>query len=911
MRTPSVGPPALPPGGERVLSRYEAAWRNGVPQSLDAFLPPAGAAGSDAAARRTLLEELIKIDLENRWRRASAASGVPPEQIRTASAESWPDQPLLEHYLARFPELGPASQLSVELIAEEYWVRHCWGDRPPAAAYLARFPAQASMLSAALARRDAELAESSQEDGSGTVEASQSPGSMPSQPAAETTLPSVPGYELLHELGRGGMGVVYLARQVSLKRLVALKMVLSGAWPKSAERARFHLEAEALAHLQHPNIVQIYEIGECQGIPYFSLEFVDGGTLKQKLASRPQPAREAAALVEILARATHAAHQRGIVHRDLKPTNILLNRDGTPKIADFGLAKRLNKEGHTRTGAILGTPCYMAPEQAAGRRKEIGPATDVYALGVTLYEMLTGQPPFSAATALDTMQQVRFQEPVPPSRLHSGVPSDLEAICLKCLQKCSAARYASAASLADALKHFLASEPVMQAPIASHGNVGPAGPVIGRDRRVTMPDSAGSITEQHELTSLVVAQSGSADCRTIGEALRRVGARGRIAVRPGTYREHLLLNKPVKIVGEGAVADIVVESNEAPCLIFKGDAVVRGLSLIGKMPADDKQQQASAVLVTEGKPTIENCRVTSSGAGIAVSGIMAAPTIRGTEIHGCGAEGIIVCDDAQCMIDKCDVWGNKESGLAIAKGGNPTVRHCTIRDGKAGGILVTDGGLGLIEDCEIFGNRRTNVSVKRYSQPVVRRCKICNSRESAGVTVSEGCAGRFEECDISRNRATGVLIRKGANPTLRRCRIHDQADQGGLLVLSKGRGVVEECDIFGNKLAGVTIRSGGNPMVRHCRIHDSRADSGISAYEGGLGTIEDCEIFGNKLAGVEIKQAGNPTIRRCCIQHNGFYAVNVHDRGQGMLLDCELSGNMYGTANIQGNCPVRKGGNKQ
>jgi WD40 repeat protein/serine/threonine protein kinase len=316
------------------------------------------------------------------------------------------------------------------------------------------------------------------------------PSGTPGQPATGGgARPVVAGYEILGELGRGGMGVVYRARQLKLNRPVALKMILAGAHAGEAQLARFRAEAEAIALLQHPNLVQIYEVGEQEGRPYFSLEFVDGGSLEQQLDGKPQPPRQAAALVETLARAVEAAHQRGIIHRDLKPANVLLASPASgarepldhstpsggsrpplasyvPKITDFGLAKKLDSAvGPTRTGAILGTPSYMAPEQAAGRTKEVGRHTDVYSLGAMLYELLTGRPPFEAETAWDTIVQVTSEEPVPPGRLQQGLPHDLETICLKCLQKDPRKRYATAEGLAEDLRRFLDGEPIRARPV--------------------------------------------------------------------------------------------------------------------------------------------------------------------------------------------------------------------------------------------------------------------------------------------------------------------------------------------------------------------------------------------------------------------------------------------------------------
>jgi serine/threonine protein kinase len=326
------------------------------------------------------------------------------------------------------------------------------------------------------------------------------------RPASAATAPvewpMVPGYEILEELGRGGMGVVFKARQQSFERLVALKMIRDGALAGPQERARFRIEAEAAGRMRHPNIVQIYEVGEHAGRPYFAMELVDGGGLDKHLAGRPQPAPAAAALVRMLALAVQHAHEQKIVHRDLKPANVLLQAIATkntkshknkeeeikvdsldpsfgdfscfswpflPKITDFGLAKRLDTESTawTQEGAVVGTASYMAPEQAAGRIREIGPAVDVYALGTILYEMLTGRPPFQADSWEQMVQRVLHDEPAPPARLQPGVPRDLETVCLQCLEKEPGRRYASAAELANDLSRFLEGKPVAAVPLAA------------------------------------------------------------------------------------------------------------------------------------------------------------------------------------------------------------------------------------------------------------------------------------------------------------------------------------------------------------------------------------------------------------------------------------------------------------
>ncbi len=281
-------------------------------------------------------------------------------------------------------------------------------------------------------------------------------------PPASGDLPQIPGYEVREILGWGGMGVVYKALHLRLNRVVALKMLLAGAHASPTDLERFLRESKAVAGLRHPNIVQVYDADGDHGQPFFTLEFVEGGSLAQKLNGTPQPARQAAEMVMTLARAVAVAHRGGILHRDLKPANVLLTPDGTPKISDFGLARRLEGgEGLTLSGATVGTPGYMAPEQANGETRTLGTAVDIYALGAILYEMQTGRPPFRAETAAATLRQVIAQEPVPPTRLNPAMPRDLETICLKCLQKEPHRRYASAESLADDLHRFLEGRPIL------------------------------------------------------------------------------------------------------------------------------------------------------------------------------------------------------------------------------------------------------------------------------------------------------------------------------------------------------------------------------------------------------------------------------------------------------------------
>ena len=396
------------------------------------------------------------------------------EQCRSALNQALADQErewrkgdstFVEKYLEREPVLRSNAEAILDLIYKEVLLRCRRDEKPQFEEYARRFPDLADALGPIF-----EVHHALESDDATNSAFAKGERTLPATAPHEVslTLPELPGYELLERLGHGGMGVVYKARQKSLGRIVALKMVLAGAHASPDAVARFRCEADAVAKLAHPNIVQIYEIGEHEGRPFLSLEFVDGGSLDKKLAGTPLPARDAARLVVSLAGAVHHAHLQGVVHRDLKPANILISpfsdgaekTIGTPKITDFGLARLGAGSGQTQSGDILGTPSYMAPEQAAGRNSEIGPATDVYALGATLYELLTGRPPFRADNPLDTLMQVIDREPVSLTHLQPNVPRDLDTICLKCLQKAPSKRYESAEALADDLQRFLDGKPI-------------------------------------------------------------------------------------------------------------------------------------------------------------------------------------------------------------------------------------------------------------------------------------------------------------------------------------------------------------------------------------------------------------------------------------------------------------------
>jgi serine/threonine-protein kinase len=385
---------------------------------------PLASAATDPIAVARRVDALCE-RFENDWRR-----GAHPH-------------PAIEDYLPSRDD--PAWRRALpELVALERELRGEEGDPAPPSEYRARFPDGSQLLEDALGEPETRSTPSSQQTATAH------------EPLAGT---QVGDYELIEEIGRGGMGVVFRARHRVVGRTVALKMILSGDFASESETRRFRAEAEAVANLDHPHIVPIYEVGEHAGRPYYTMRLLPGGSLAQRIRTARLDARGAARVIATVARAMHHAHCRGLIHRDLKPPNVLFDESGKPFVTDFGLAKRLGQTGPTGLGAPMGTPGYMAPEQAAGRA-DVTASADLYSLGAILYELVVGRPPFRASTVMETLLQVMEGEAVSPRRLNPAVPADVDFICMKCLEKDPARRYGSAGALADDLDRYLLGEVV-------------------------------------------------------------------------------------------------------------------------------------------------------------------------------------------------------------------------------------------------------------------------------------------------------------------------------------------------------------------------------------------------------------------------------------------------------------------
>jgi len=428
---------------------------------------------------------------------AEHPDATPEEQVAVLfvdQSRSWPEGQgrRVEDYVAQLPTLKCRPELVAQLLIEELRHRDGRGDPVSSTELLERYRNLQSQLAVRSASAAAPQGSLSLPDcrippsGNGAAETphtdvmgstvlrslgTTTDAELP-QKGSGTPLAWIGNYEIQGEIARGGMGVVYQAYDRRLDRIAAVKLVKSGEWADADELDRFRVEAMAAARLDHPGIVPVFEVGEQGRHHFLAMAYIDGHSLWQEVKDSPLQPKLAARMMQQVAEAIQYAHDRGIVHRDLKPQNILLTRSGQPKVTDFGLAKRQDSDaGLTDTGDILGTPSYMPPEQASGKGSQAGPLADVYSLGATLYCLLTGRPPFQAATKIDTMLQVMNEEPVPPRRLNRAIPRDLETICVKCLQKEPVRRFPSAQILADDLGRFLRDEPILARPVSQSERV--------------------------------------------------------------------------------------------------------------------------------------------------------------------------------------------------------------------------------------------------------------------------------------------------------------------------------------------------------------------------------------------------------------------------------------------------------
>src|SRR5271166_2123130 len=388
------------------------------------------------------------------------------------------------------------------------------------------------------------------------------------------------------------------------------------------------------------------------------------------------------------------------------------------------------------------------------------------------------------------------------------------------------------------------------------------------------------------------------DHTTLTAALQAAEPGDRILIRPGLYREGVVIDKPVEIIGDGEPGDVVIEANGRNTIRFQANmARIANLSL-----RQTGGGNCSCVNISQGRLDLEGCDITSQSLACVAIHDGADPRLRRNRIHDGKQSGVYVYANGQGTLEDNDIFANALSGVAIKEGGNPTLRRNRIHDGKGDGVFVYKNGQGILEDNDIFANALSGVAIKEGGNPTLRRNRIHDGEEN-GVFVYENGQGILEDNEIFANASSGVEISEGGNPTLRRNRIHD-GKEGGVYVQANGQGILEENDIFANLLSGVAIKEGGNPTLRRNRIHDGK-ENGVFVYENGRGILEDNDIFANTLAGVEIKEGGSPTLCRNRVSENGHEAIWVYDGGGGVFEDNELRGNPKGAWDIAKDCETK------
>jgi F-box protein 11 len=759
-------------------------------------------------------------------------------------------------------------------------------------------------------------------------------------------------YRVVKLVGQGGMGAVYQVEDLRLRRaLRAAKELsqngMSGAELRAATEA-FEREAQMLAQLSNSHLPRIYAHFPENGRWYLVMDFIEGETLSERLNRTTDHKFTAVAAVGIalqLCEVLHELHtyQPPIIFRDLKPANIMLTAQDHVYLIDFGIA-RFFKQGQAKDTIALGSPGYAAPEQYG--RSQSTPGSDIYGLGATLHQMLSGHDP-----SADPFQFADLQL----DHLTGG--SELAELVAEMVEMKREKRPASALEVKQRLEQIALQLGIKQPEPGSPSQaphtpppIMPSAPLITAKHPAVLPPVPASINGP----DLVVDQSDAKQYRSINEALTAALPGQRILIHPGYYRESLLLDKPVELIGTGACASIIVEGVYSSTLRMRTTkATVSGLTLRYKSVS----KPAHVVDIRSGQLLLEDCDIHSSSpshACIFVQNAAANPVVRRCRIHDSTAEGIVFDQEAKGTVEHCEIFGNQGAGLviknkadplikhcrldngtgngiyisangkgtiedctivrhlwaavAIEDGGNPLLSRCEIADGKGPGVYVSKRGRGTLEQCHIHSNAQSGIVVLNTGDPLLRQCKIYDGKQ-AGIYVHRKGMGTFEECDIYNNVAASVEVKKEGNPVLRRCIIHD-GKQAGVDVYDKGLGIIEECDIYNNAFSGITISDRSFPTVRTCKIHHGKR-SGILICDSGQGTIEDCDIYANMQAGITICRFGDPVIRRCHIHDEQQEAIYVHDNGRGTVIDCDLRNNKKGAWDIRPDCTVRRARNKE
>lgn len=696
-------------------------------------------------------------------------------------------------------------------------------------------------------------------------------------------------FEILRRIGKGAMGEVFLGRDTILGRDVAIKTILASSSFGEEAKARFEREAKSTARLNHPNIVTVFEFGEEEGLHFLAMEYLEGEDLESLIQKR---ALDRAEFLEVLAQTCEGlayAHEQGVIHRDVKPANILVIRRGkrlTAKLMDFGVAL-VSQSNLTEQGTWMGTANYMAPEYLDTGKAS--PSSDLFAVGVMLYEVVSGgRKPFTGETTTLVLNAILRNPPQPflPEEIQEVGPQLLK-VTRKALAKKPEDRYASAENLAVAIREA-------------------AGEAAGRPMAPAPPPVA--VRKEPAEKPLIVGRGAKATCLSLRVALRQAAPGARITLLPGVYRESLVVDKPITIVGEGNPLEIILESSQGPCLTLKAPTVeLRGLTL--RRTSTEDGDDAPLVLVQSGRVTLEDCELTTeTHDALRIEGQGTQAGLKRCHVDGRPEVGLDLGAGTSASLSHCLVEGHRKAAVRVGANGSAQLVHTVLKEGEGAGLRVRMGGQAQLEDCELVDCQAGSLEVEAEGRVQLQRCRLDSSRY-AGVLASDKGQASLEDCDILGHALSGLHAADGAMITVRRTHIHRNGF--GVSILDRGLCTLEDCELDDNLQPGVLVHAGGTVQIKNSKLHDGQS-LGVVCAAKGRGVLEGCEIFGNAQSGAKVERGGSLLLVRCVLRDGRDTGMLLFEDAELTLEECVVHRNARGGILLSKDAsdPILRGGNQ-
>jgi len=691
-------------------------------------------------------------------------------------------------------------------------------------------------------------------------------------------------FEVVRLLGQGSMGEVYLGRDPRLGREVALKILSTSSAFGEEAQARFEREARAVALLNHPHVVTVFEFGEDEGLHFLVMEYVNGVELESLIQEGKTPVPE---LLEVLAQVCEGlayAHEHGVIHRDIKPANILVTQHGKrrhAKLMDFGVAQ-MGPSGLTQEGTWMGTVSYMAPEYLD--QQKASASSDIFAIGVILYEILSGgRKPFRGESTTAVLQRILLHPPEPLSPAETkGASEQLLEVVQRALAKQPADRFLDAEALGAAIREAMEAAPA--AAVA-------ASPVsLRRSER----GSSGPV--------LVVGKGGKGQCLSLKVALRQARPGVEILMLPGIYRESVLVDTDVTILAQGEPGAVIIEGVTGSALQVKTrGATLRGITL-------QAPPGGVALLVTSGAPLLEGCILRGRDACARLVGMGTSPEFRDCEFQADGPLGLIAESGTLARIEGGRIHGFRTAGVRVESGAQVFQKEVSVGPGAGIGLQIRSRGQATLEESSLAGDAGA-VEVEGEGRAQLNRCRLLDSH-FAGLLALEHSQVVLEACVIRGHACSGVHILAGANVLLRQCQLTGNAGFG-LSVMERGLATLEGCEVLANGGAGLLIHHGATVQARNCSFSDGQS-LGVDCSEGGQGVLDSCEISGNGGAGVQVEPGGSLLLVRCTLKEGLDTGLLLLEDSQVTLEECVVHRNARGGILLAKDAadPVLRGGNR-